>query len=626
MTIPYQSGKDSTVAQLLDTNINSNTLANGDTLVYNSTTGEWENGAGGGGGVTLDYLQQNYYDLNYIDASFDANDLSIASKIPTSRLGPSGQSPSIVDRTDTTSNVLVTEQSLLNWVGGQLTEGGASYQIVQPKLYITDTTNTKEINAVDANGDNVVEFIKARVNSAKDGGFDGTDDRRLTTNLAINNHLVANYLPVGGSSSANLNVDHITAVHATITNPLLDRVVLRANNYNADPVREFTRLKTNYHQILSTDAVSQSDPNGVNSNQPISCQALLDAGANAHFTNAYGTGQHLLPPSGASIKAHLEANYQRLGSSTGSSSSLTIDTQANATSTATRTAQTVGTGIFYQNGTQLRVQYKSTSSNYQDVLIGAFDTTSPVITITGENPASVTVGTTYTDAGATANDGVDGDVTSSITTTINVDTSTVGTNYSVTYSVEDGAGNLATAIRAVHVVAVAGPSWTMVRRRAPGTNKWHRATSNLAGTDVYGSGTESSGTWSVHFENTVPGYNYLMFAWLDSNGTGPKSTKWLIAPKTSIGNWATTGEETRAVHSSSLNSSAHSISWHTNINGGHQHPYIALTNWSDQPYSNNMIVYGEASDYVSVGASLLHDSEGAGVWAINYTGTNLTPF
>lgn len=46
MTIPYQTGRDPTVAQLLDTNIDITTLANGDTLVYNSSTGQWDNGEG----------------------------------------------------------------------------------------------------------------------------------------------------------------------------------------------------------------------------------------------------------------------------------------------------------------------------------------------------------------------------------------------------------------------------------------------------------------------------------------------------------------------------------------------------------------------------------------------------
>ena len=137
-------------------------------------------------------------------------------------------------------------------------------------------------------------------------------------------------------------------------------------------------------------------------------------------------------------------------------SSLTIDNHTNATSTATKTAQIIGTGIFYQNGTQLRVQYKSSSSNFQDVLIGTFDTTSPVITILGNNPETVGKGNTYIDAGVTAIDSRDGDVTSQIQTTNTVDTTTLGSYY-ITYTVSDTAGNIASAIRTVIVVDTTTP-------------------------------------------------------------------------------------------------------------------------------------------------------------------------
>jgi hypothetical protein len=162
-----------------------------------------------------------------------------------------------------------------------------------------------------------------------------------------------------------------------------------------------------------------------------------------------------IPTSGSGAGKIVARNTNNDGwefvSSTGSSSSLTIDTDTNATSTATKTGQTIGTGIFYQNGSQLRVQYKSSSSNFQDVLIGLFDTTSPVITILGSNPVSVDKGNTYTDAGATALDSIDGDVTSQIQTTGTVDTTTVGAYY-ITYTVSDNAGNIASAIRTVNVV------------------------------------------------------------------------------------------------------------------------------------------------------------------------------
>jgi hypothetical protein len=86
------------------------------------------------------------------------------------------------------------------------------------------------------------------------------------------------------------------------------------------------------------------------------------------------------------------------------------------------------------------------------------DTTKPEITLNSGN-ISLTVGETYTDAGATAIDDVDGDITSNITTTGTVDTSTAGT-YTITYTVSDAAGNTTTVTRTVTVnpVAVAAVS------------------------------------------------------------------------------------------------------------------------------------------------------------------------
>lgn len=66
----------------------------------------------------------------------------------------------------------------------------------------------------------------------------------------------------------------------------------------------------------------------------------------------------------------------------------------------------------------------------------------PVITMLGDDPAVVTVGDTYIDAGATATDNIDGDLTSKIALASNVDTSRVGA-YHVTYNVTDNAGNAA---------------------------------------------------------------------------------------------------------------------------------------------------------------------------------------
>ena len=82
------------------------------------------------------------------------------------------------------------------------------------------------------------------------------------------------------------------------------------------------------------------------------------------------------------------------------------------------------------------------------------DVTAPVITLTGSSTVSIELGTVYVDAGATALDNIDGDISINITPTSTVDVNTVGT-YSVTYNVSDAAGNeAAPVIRTVNVTAI----------------------------------------------------------------------------------------------------------------------------------------------------------------------------
>ena len=83
------------------------------------------------------------------------------------------------------------------------------------------------------------------------------------------------------------------------------------------------------------------------------------------------------------------------------------------------------------------------------------DTTPPVITLLGSTPVTIDQFSTYADAGATATDDVDGNLTANINTNNPVNVNVVGT-YTVTYDVSDLAGNSATQVtRTVNVNAVA---------------------------------------------------------------------------------------------------------------------------------------------------------------------------
>ncbi|HEV2798987.1 MAG TPA: immunoglobulin-like domain-containing protein [Pyrinomonadaceae bacterium] len=85
--------------------------------------------------------------------------------------------------------------------------------------------------------------------------------------------------------------------------------------------------------------------------------------------------------------------------------------------------------------------------------VNVVDTTAPVININDANPAVVECHTSYTDAGATANDACDGAVP--VTTSGSVDVDTPGT-YTITYTATDGT-NVGTATRTVKVVDTIAP-------------------------------------------------------------------------------------------------------------------------------------------------------------------------
>lgn len=86
-----------------------------------------------------------------------------------------------------------------------------------------------------------------------------------------------------------------------------------------------------------------------------------------------------------------------------------------------------------------------------NIVGGTADTVAPVITLLGDSTVDINVGDTYTDAGATANDNVDGDISGNIVVTGAVNNNVAGT-YTLTYNVSDAAGNAATpVIRTINV-------------------------------------------------------------------------------------------------------------------------------------------------------------------------------
>lgn len=91
----------------------------------------------------------------------------------------------------------------------------------------------------------------------------------------------------------------------------------------------------------------------------------------------------------------------------------------------------------------------------KEVVKDPVDTTAPIITLLGNATENVANSATYTDAGATATDDADGDITARIVVAGDtVNTSAAGT-YVVTYNVSDAAGNAATEVTRTIIVAEA---------------------------------------------------------------------------------------------------------------------------------------------------------------------------
>lgn len=171
--------------------------------------------------------------------------------------------------------------------------------------------------------------------------------------------------------------------------------------------------------------------------------------------------------------------------------------------THTTSSQSPGTYEFKAKSINTAAQESALSSTQSETMGAVGDTTKPVITLLGNTSVSFTVGGTYSDAGATATDDVDGDVTGNIVPTIVdasgdtaiLDSSTVAGTYTVRYNVSDAAGNDADrVVRTVEVLAAAsfledlgsittfgnaGISGGIFSRNKPGSGGAHGASFNL---------------------------------------------------------------------------------------------------------------------------------------------------
>ena len=125
----------------------------------------------------------------------------------------------------------------------------------------------------------------------------------------------------------------------------------------------------------------------------------------------------------------------------------------------------------------------------------------PVITLLGGDE-TITVGDTYTDAGATASDDEQGDITGDILGITDLDTSVAG-EYTVAYNVSDGALNAATEVVRTVTVEAAGPAPLQITTSVCATATSVRLTGPWWGWDPTGGPeavSNNDGTWTFTFD------------------------------------------------------------------------------------------------------------------------------
>ena len=148
-----------------------------------------------------------------------------------------------------------------------------------------------------------------------------------------------------------------------------------------------------------------------------------------------------------------------------------------------------------------------------------------------------------------------------------------------------------------------GGGWTLVRH-VPAGNKWHKATDQLRGSDVYGKpcGATCGKEWSTKFDNNK--FNQFLFV------TGDES-KWLIASKAEV-TGSFYANNPRLIYKSSTNPHSYRSRWYRR-KGSKEDPWISLTDHGPAIQQGN-IVYGENHFGSAHASKVLPAHKGANVF------------
>ena len=331
------------------------------------------------------------------------------------------------------------------------------------QVSLTNTTALKEftcsnnaLTSIDLSNNVALETIDLQFNDIED--IDLTKNVRLKSFYARENNLKS--LNVQNGVNTNI-IDFDIDTNPDLTCVLVDDELYSTSNWtNIDAQTQFT--DANYcDDIAPVITLLGVDPVVVEFGS-----TYLDAGASAsdNYDGDLTTAIVVVNPVDTSVLGDYTITYD------------VSDTAGNVATQVTRTVSIV-------------------------------DTTAPVITLLGIDPVVVEFGSTYLDAGASASDNYDGDLTTAIVVVNPVDTLVLG-DYTITYNVSDAAGNVATQVtRTVSVVDTTAPVITLLGDN-PQTIEKGEAYIELGGTTDDGSAitidasavdTNTAGSYTVTY-------------------------------------------------------------------------------------------------------------------------------
>jgi hypothetical protein len=141
----------------------------------------------------------------------------------------------------------------------------------------------------------------------------------------------------------------------------------------------------------------------------------------------------------------------------GKSATIKFQTLADANLIEARIANPYYDGTLFKKGTQekyysmnnsVRLTVQVDGTYFCELVDNSSDVTAPELRLNGDSEITLAVGTEFEDPGYTATDDYDGDVTDKVVRSGNVDHSKAGT-YTITYTVQDAAGNVTSKKRTV---------------------------------------------------------------------------------------------------------------------------------------------------------------------------------